>query len=206
MYVRWQARKRQRLDLGPSHGEVRDEAGEVVYNERGNYLQTRLREDGSVGQDVRWSAVLVESVRVGGRPQQRHLAWLGSITESGIAIVHQRCWFWDSVMERLHQLSNKVDEQDRKRIIEAIAKKVPMPTREEYEACHRDHQVLWDMEKPLPEHGLYELPADFKAVLAAALEAAQAEPSRPAPDHKDEEIARLKARLAELEAAQAEER
>jgi hypothetical protein len=161
MFVRWQARKRHRPEYGPWHGEVHDEDGELVYNERGNYLKTRQRADGSVGQDVRWKAVLVESMRVNGTAQQRHIACLGSITESGIDLVHQRCWFWDRMMERLHQLSNKVDEQDRQRIIEAIAKRVPMPTREEYEFCHRNVRVRWGVDKPLPEHGLYELPANF---------------------------------------------
>jgi hypothetical protein len=161
MYVRWQARKRHQPKYGYSHGAVCDEAGEPVYNERGNYLQTRQRADGSVGQDVRWSAVLVENTRVNGRPQQRHLGWIASITESGIDIVHQRCWFWDRVMERLHQLSNKVDERDRKRIIETIANKVPMPTREEYECCHRGIRERWGVDDPLPEHGLYELPVNF---------------------------------------------
>jgi hypothetical protein len=158
MYVRWQARKRHRPEW---HDGLRDEAGEPVYNERGSRLVTRQRADGSVGQDVRWNAVLVEGFRVDGKPQQRHIAFLGSITESGIDIIFQRCWFWDRVMERLHQLSNKVDEQDRKRIIEAIANRVPMPSREEYEFCHRSTRERGFVEGPLPEHPLYELPANF---------------------------------------------
>jgi hypothetical protein len=44
-----------------------------------------------------------------------------------------------------------------------LAKKVPMPTREEYEFCHRSRYEFLGIEfaGPLPEHGLYELPANF---------------------------------------------
>jgi hypothetical protein len=81
--------------------------------------------------------------------------------ESGIAIVHQRCWFWDRALKRLHQLSNKVGEEERQRIVAMLAKKVPMPTREEYEFCHRSMRENYGVGGPLPEHPLYELPANF---------------------------------------------
>jgi hypothetical protein len=50
-----------------------------------------------------------------------------------------------------------------KHIIETLAMKVPMPTRKEYEVCHRRRYELLGIEfvGPLPEHGLYELPANF---------------------------------------------
>jgi hypothetical protein len=38
--------------------------------------------------DVHWAAIIVESVRVDGKPTQRHVAYLGGITESAIAIMH----------------------------------------------------------------------------------------------------------------------
>src|SRR4029077_15061736 len=71
MYGRWQSRKRQHPDLGPCEGYVHDEAGKEVRNERGAALRTRRRADGSVGQDVRWTAILVEGKRIDGRPCHR---------------------------------------------------------------------------------------------------------------------------------------
>jgi hypothetical protein len=134
MYVRWQARKRQQPDVGYSHGVLRDEDGVPVWNQRGSPLRTRQRADGSVGQDVRWNAVLVEAVRVGGKPRQRHIANIGSITESCIAVDTQRRYFWDGVHERLDRLVNRISIEDRRRIEEAIALKVPRLTLEEHDA------------------------------------------------------------------------
>jgi hypothetical protein len=74
---------------------------------------------------------------------------------------HQRCWFWDLALKRLHQLSNQVNGQERKRITATLAKKVPMPSRKQYEFCHRSVRESWGIEGPLPEHPLYKLPADF---------------------------------------------
>ena len=56
--------------LAPCEGYVHDEAGKEVRNERGAALRTRRRADGSVGQDVRWTAILVEGKRIDGRPCQ----------------------------------------------------------------------------------------------------------------------------------------
>lgn len=81
---------------------------------------------------------MVENVRVGGKPTQRHIAYLGSITDSAIAIVHQRCWFWESVTERLDRLGNRVSSEKRKSIEAAIAKKVRRPTKAQYDRCLRD--------------------------------------------------------------------
>ena len=134
MYVRWQSRKRQRPDLGPCEGYVYDEAGKEVRNERGSSLRTRRRADGSVGQDVRWTAILVEGERVDGKPRQRHIARLASITESRIEVVHQRRYFWDEVCDRLDQLGNRVSIYDRRHIEAAIALKVPRLSQQEYDA------------------------------------------------------------------------
>ena len=70
----WESRKRQQPDIGHSESYVRNAAGKEVRNKRKSFLRTRKRADGSVGQDVRWTAVIVESVRVYGTPRQRHVA------------------------------------------------------------------------------------------------------------------------------------
>jgi hypothetical protein len=85
--------------------------------------------------DVHWSAIIVESARVDGRPVQRHVAYLVGFTESAAAIPAQRCHLWDRVTARLNQLGNRVT--DRAKIEAAIAEKVPRPTLEEYKAIAR---------------------------------------------------------------------
>jgi hypothetical protein len=134
MFMRWQSRKRQQPDIGPWHDALRDETGECVRNKRWDLLRTRIRADGTVGLDVRWSAVIVESVRVNGKPRQRYVSHLASITESRIEVVHQRRYFWDAVLDGLDRLGNRMSVEDRQRIEAAIALKVPRLTREEHEA------------------------------------------------------------------------
>jgi hypothetical protein len=112
-----------------SNAELRDEFGRVR-NERGSILHTRRRADGSVGQDARWTAVIVESVRIDGKPRQQHVAWLASITESRIEVDHQRRYYWDAVYERRDQLGNRISIDDRRRIEAAVARKVPRLSRE----------------------------------------------------------------------------
>jgi hypothetical protein len=135
MFVRWQKRKRQRPALGYHGGEVRDDADRAVYNKRGSWLRTRRSADGSsLGQDIHWAAILAESTRVDGKPTQRHIAYLGGITDSALEHPAHRGYFWQEVMQRLDQLANRVLKDDRTRIEEAIAEKVPRLTRQEYDA------------------------------------------------------------------------
>jgi len=41
-----------------------------------------------------WSAILVKSKRINGKPQQQHIAYLGSITAKNLKHDAQRCYFW----------------------------------------------------------------------------------------------------------------
>jgi hypothetical protein len=90
-------------------------------------------------------AVLVESVRVDGKPRQRHIACLGSITDSRIEVVHQRRYFWDELCARLDRLGNQMSLDDRRRCEAAIALKVPRLSREEHEQsvaiCVKDYPI-----------------------------------------------------------------
>jgi hypothetical protein len=92
------------------------------------------------------------------RWHKRH-AYLGSFTEQGIKIVHQRCWFWDRVHTRLHALPIQLTDEDRNRIIAEIASKVPVPTRAEHAQCHRDSRTLLKGFYTPPAHPLYRLPS-----------------------------------------------
>jgi hypothetical protein len=117
MFIRWQSRQRQQ----PSFGRQRK-------------------------RDTHWSAILAESVRVDGAPVQRHIAYLGGITESAIKVMAQRCHYWDEASEKLDRLGNRITPADRERIEAAIAEKVPRPTRDEYmdQARRSAQSIGWE--------------------------------------------------------------
>jgi hypothetical protein len=75
---------------------------------------------------VHWRATLAECVWVNGRPRQRHVAYLGGITESAIAhSAGARYLFWKKLVERLTEAS--VAGEDRRHIEDAVAARVPRP-------------------------------------------------------------------------------
>jgi hypothetical protein len=67
---------------------------------------------------ARLKAILVESVRVDGKPVQKHIVVLGSTSIDG----GDRPQFWYEVTTQLRRL--RISPQDRLRIGEAIGKKV----------------------------------------------------------------------------------
>lgn len=69
---------------------------------------------------ARLKAILVESIRVNGKPVQKHIAFLGSTSIDG----GDRPRFWYEVTTCLNRLSNRIAPQDRERIGDAISKKV----------------------------------------------------------------------------------
>jgi hypothetical protein len=88
---------------------------------------------------VHLRAILVEAARVGGRPTQRHIAYLGGIAGSKIGDLGTRCSFWKAVLERLNRLNNRVSEDERQKIIVTIAAKVEgPPTQEQYVEVERE--------------------------------------------------------------------
>src|SRR5258705_3096193 len=117
MFIRWQSRQRQKSEFSP------DEI-----------------------PDIGWTVILAESYSVDGNPRQRHIAYLGSITESSIKIDPQRCHFWDRVTRALDRLGNQVSDDDRAKIEAAIALKVPRPSLAEYRDIARDsaRKLGWD--------------------------------------------------------------
>jgi hypothetical protein len=116
MYVRWQSRRRRK----PSFGHY----GKPIREAR-RYRDHIIARAGTNEPDRHWRAILVEAVRVKGMPTQKHIAYLGGITESAIAIPAQRMFFWDRVLECLDQLS--ISKPERNRIVAAVAKKVEGP-------------------------------------------------------------------------------
>ena len=93
--------------------------------------QTRTRRARAFpNTDTHWAAILAESSRVDGKPTQRHIAYLGGITESAIELPAQRAFFWKEVTQQLDKLAVSIN--DRVRIEAAVEAKVPRLTRREY--------------------------------------------------------------------------
>jgi hypothetical protein len=89
----------------------------------------RPRQRAQNDKHARQKAVLVESVRVDGKPRQRHIAFLGSMRIDR----RDERRFWREVTTRFDQLGNRVGPEDRERLLASIAKKVggrPMTTAE----------------------------------------------------------------------------
>ena len=63
-------------------------------------------------QQTAWSAVLVESRRVNGKPRQRHIAYLGGINDVGIRHLGSRCEF---VIRSRAKTANASRPQSRRR-------------------------------------------------------------------------------------------
>ncbi len=114
MFVRWKRKRRK----DTYHLEPFDPSNERSWRKR--------------VPDQQWlrSAVLVESVRVEGRPRQRTIRYLGSIRESYLdpendaSIFH---WgdFWRTVDANLEDLN--ISDMDRARILAALEDVVPRP-------------------------------------------------------------------------------
>jgi len=101
----------------------------VQWQSRELNKNTRWRKRG----DVHWRAILIENVRVDGKPTQRRIAYLGGITERNIA--HEkpahRIYFWNGVEQKLAVLNFSAKE--RTAIMQVIAKKVPRVTSRQYQ-------------------------------------------------------------------------
>ena len=113
MFVRWQLYRSQALNS---------------YHRKHNDARARLK------------AVLVESVRIEGKPRQNHIAFLGSTSING----SDRPRFWYEVMRSLDRLGNRMLPQERQRIVAAISKRLgePSPTRSEMAQFERERDQL----------------------------------------------------------------
>jgi hypothetical protein len=129
MFVRWQSRKRTYA----------------------KFWSPDLRSVDKWHWDMHWSAVLVESKRVHGKPIQRHVAYLVGFTESAVRVPAQRCHLWDDLCDRLDLLADKITVSDRKKIEAAITKKMPRPTPAEYKRIAYESAVILGGEEWLSE-------------------------------------------------------
>jgi hypothetical protein len=98
----------------------------------------------------RIKAILVESVRVGGKPRQRHVAFLGSMSlwqsDHHLAKMNRDTVirFWRRVRGRLDKLHNRITADDRKKILADIAKKIGKPpTAAQLKAYDKRRVAFW---------------------------------------------------------------
>ena len=76
---------------------------------------------------MHWRAVLVESARLDGRPQQRHIAYLAGFTESATRIPAQRRLIWERIEKHLKRLGKRIPAKDRESIIAVLIEKIGKP-------------------------------------------------------------------------------
>jgi len=76
---------------------------------------------------------LVETVRVGARVSQKHIASLGSVPLPPSPA--DRLRFWAKADQRLRRLGNRLDDKAREAILGAIHARIPLPAGEDLEAA-----------------------------------------------------------------------
>lgn len=92
-----------------------------------------------------YTAILVESVRVRGKSRQRHIAFLGGITiHDGRVNVVRAVSFWHDVTAKLGKLGNRISSEQRERIEAALGKRLPRPTKQQYDDAVRRGRAILD--------------------------------------------------------------
>ena len=91
----------------------------IRWQKRALASRSWYRSDSSIS----WRAVLVEAVRVDGRPVPRHIGYVGSIGDEEIKDPQKRLWFWERVLQKLDEV--QVPTGLRAKLIAALARKVP---------------------------------------------------------------------------------
>jgi hypothetical protein len=133
MYIRWQSRSCRR----PRFSSYEDEEGNRHYDCEG-YVER-------YGQDVAHKAVLVEAVRINGKPRQRHIACLASFNESSLHHLSQRGFIWKHIEATLSRLGNRLTPDDCNRIRAELTKRIGKPlANEESAEVERGRQATLD--------------------------------------------------------------
>src|SRR5262245_5726237 len=86
------------------------------------------------------SAVLVQSARVNGKPRQRIIRYLATVSEKDLRVTAHRESFWASVDQHLDDLA--IDSALRQQVEEKLTAVVARPTPAELEQLERDRQAL----------------------------------------------------------------
>jgi hypothetical protein len=130
MYIRWQSRQRNRPQFGYWGAIKRVGNRPVLINRRDTETPDR-----------HWRAILVENVRIDGKPTQRHIAYLAGFTESALVRPAPRRFLWERIEQQLVRLHNRFSPGDRKRIEAILIKKIGKPpTKAQRGALDRERQ------------------------------------------------------------------
>ena len=99
------------------------------------------------------AAQLVEMRRVNGQPRQRVVAHLATIDEAAMVSFDSRRTFWDVIRERLDQLrrAGVIDETQQDKIVATLARTVPHPTQEEWNAHNAGLVRIRKEQRPITE-------------------------------------------------------
>jgi hypothetical protein len=93
-----------------------------------------------------WAAVVVESVRVNGKPQQRHVAYLGTFSQRRLDQIDFD--YWERVTERLDRFDDRLSADDRAKIENMLAEKIQRVTVEQYDEWCREREAFLDTAPP----------------------------------------------------------
>jgi hypothetical protein len=76
----------------------------------------------------RVKAVLVEAVRIDGKPRQKHVAFIASYQHGTLDQISTGSMFWHDARQRLDQISSQITPHDRSMIEAALAQRVDPTT------------------------------------------------------------------------------
>ncbi len=86
-------------------------------------------------------AVLVESVRVGGKPRQKFICQLAKVREKKLDHQPTPFHFWKKATGKLNTLS--LDESERKKIEQQLAAKIRRPSDAESAEFWQEYEKFW---------------------------------------------------------------
>jgi hypothetical protein len=103
------------------------------------------------------AAQLVVSRRVNGQPRQRVVAHLATIDEATMVSFETRRAFWDAIRDRLEQLrrAGVIDETQQDEIDATLARTVPPPTQEEWNAYNAGLARIRKEQRQITEEGAH---------------------------------------------------
>jgi hypothetical protein len=88
---------------------------------------------------TRIKAVLVEAVRIEGKPRQKHVD-IASYEANKLDQISTRSTFWRDAHKRLDRIGNRIMPEDRIRFEAALAQRVPPTTAVEDAALQREFE------------------------------------------------------------------
>jgi hypothetical protein len=150
MFVRWQSYKHRHHEV-PKWMRAQPE---WLYPKDKKKMMSKTVYTG----EVYWQAVLVEAVRVNGKPRHRHIAVLGGFQQSWLEDPHQRRLIWKGILEKLLTLGNRVSPDDHQKIVAAIAKKVagPIPAPAEMLEMDQEYAKRYPMSEAASKPSVWE--------------------------------------------------